>query len=123
VARVVAYYGPRRPRLDEVSRGALDFGPAGVEPVPWYLKNAPRVAERPEVALDSHDSNSLEDVLWEALCRVPEAGADVAELIQLTGMRRSKVYTYLAQLAEQSRAVQVGWGRWRAADPEDGHDE
>ena len=38
-------------------------------------------------------------------------------------MRRSTVYKYLAQLAEQGRAVQVGWGRWRAAAPEDGHDE
>ena len=32
-------------------------------------------------------------------------------------MRRSTVYRYLAQLAEQGRAVQVGWGRWRAANP------
>ena len=38
-------------------------------------------------------------------------------------MRRSTVYKYLAQLAEQGRAVQVGWGRWRAADPEGDDDE
>ena len=65
----------------------------------------------------------LEDALWDALCDVPEDGADVAELMRMTGMRRSTVYKYLAQLAEQGRAVQVGWGRWRAADPGDGHDE
>ena len=41
----------------------------------------------------------------------------------MTGMRRSTVYKYLALLAEQGRAVQVGWGRWRAADPGEGDDE
>ena len=59
-------------------------------------------------------------MLWDALCDAPEDGADVAELMRMTGMRRSTVYKYLAQLAEQGRAVQVGWGRWRAADPGDG---
>jgi DNA-binding IclR family transcriptional regulator len=43
--------------------------------------------------------------------------------MRATGMHRSTVYKYLAQLAEQGRAVQVGWGRWRASDPGDGHDE
>jgi hypothetical protein len=38
-------------------------------------------------------------------------------------MRRSTVYKYLALLADQGRAEQVGWGRWRAADPEGDHDE
>jgi hypothetical protein len=123
VARVVAHYGPRRSGLDGVSRGALDLGPADAEPVPWYLKNAPSVAGEPEGAPAGHDSSSPEDVLWAALCRVPGDGADVAELTRLTGMGRSTVYKYLAQLAEQGRAVQVGWGRWRAADPEGGHGE
>ena len=117
VARVTAYYGPRRPQLDDVSRAALDIGPAAAEPVPWYLMNAPRVADDPGDTPDSDDTNSLEDVLWGALCDAPEDGADVAELMRVTGMRRSTVYRYLAQLAEQGRAVQVGWGRWRAADP------
>lgn len=47
VARVTAHYGPRRPQLDDVSRAALDAGPAVTEPVPWYLKNAPRVPDEP----------------------------------------------------------------------------
>ena len=41
VARIVARYGPHRPQLDDVSRGALDLGPAVAEPVPWYLTDAP----------------------------------------------------------------------------------
>ena len=47
VARVTAHCGPRRPQLDDVSRATLDAGPAVTEPVPWYLKNAPRVPDEP----------------------------------------------------------------------------
>jgi S-DNA-T family DNA segregation ATPase FtsK/SpoIIIE len=123
VARVTARYASYRPQLDGVSHGALNPGPAVAEPVPWYLKNASRVPDEHEEAPGSNDSSSLEDVLWDALCDVPAPGADVAELMRMTGMRRSTVYKYLAQLAEQGRAVQVGWGRWRAANPGDGHGE
>jgi S-DNA-T family DNA segregation ATPase FtsK/SpoIIIE len=123
VARVTAYYRPRRPQLDDVSRAALDIGPASAEPVPWYLKNAPHVADERDDSPVSDDTNSLEDLLWGALRDAPEGGADVAELMRLTGMRRSTVYKYLALLADQGRAVQVGWGHWRAADPGEGHDE
>ena len=123
VARVTAYYGPRRPQLDDVSRVALNLGPTSAEPAPWYLKNAPRVPDEPEDAPSTSDNSSLEDVLWDALRDAPEDGADVAELMRMTGMRRSTVYKYLSQLAERGRAVQVGWGRWRAADSENGHDE
>jgi S-DNA-T family DNA segregation ATPase FtsK/SpoIIIE len=122
VARVGAYYGPRRSQLDDVSRGALGHSPAFAEPVPWYLKNAQRVADEPEDTPDS-DGTSLEDLLWEALCDVPETGADVAELMRMTGLGRSAVYKYLALLAGQGRAVKAGWGRWRAAGRGEGDDE
>jgi S-DNA-T family DNA segregation ATPase FtsK/SpoIIIE len=124
VARVTAYYGPRRPQLDDVSRGALNLAPAAAEPVPWYLVNAQRDADEPANDPGGHDTATLEEVIWAALCSVPEKGADVAGLMRATGLGRSTVYRYLAQLAEQGRAVQVGWGRWRAADPGGGdHDE
>jgi S-DNA-T family DNA segregation ATPase FtsK/SpoIIIE len=123
VARVVAYFAPRRPQLDDVSRAALDLGPAEADPVPWYLKNAPHVPDEPEGAPSTIDNSSLEDVLWDALRDASDDGADVAELMRMTGMRRSTVYKYLAQLAGQGRAIQVGWGRWRASNPEDDHDE
>jgi hypothetical protein len=123
VARVVAHYGPRRPQLDAVSRGALNLGPAEAELVPWYLRNAPRVAGEADDFPGTGDTNSLEDLLWGALCDAPENGADIAGLIRATGMRRSTVYKYLALLADQGRAEQVGWGRWRAANPGDDDDE
>jgi S-DNA-T family DNA segregation ATPase FtsK/SpoIIIE len=123
VARVTAYYGPRCPRLDDVSHAALNSGPASVEPVPWYLVSAPRVPDEPKDAPGGNDGSSLADVLWDALRSAPEDGADVAELMRLTGLGRTAVYKYLALLAEQERAVRVGWGRWRAVDLEEGDDE
>jgi hypothetical protein len=127
VARVTAYYGPRRPQLDPVSHGALNPGPATAGPVPWYLidrtGDAQSDPDEPDVPVSGPDTVTPEGALWAALCAVPEDGADVAELMRMTGLRRSTVYKYLAQLAEQGRAEQVGWGRWRAADPEGGHDE
>jgi DNA-binding IclR family transcriptional regulator len=62
-------------------------------------------------------------LLWEALRDVPDTGADVAELMRMTGLGRSAVYKYLALLAEQGRAVKVGWGRWCAASRGEGDDE
>ena len=35
-------------------------------------------------------------------------------------MGRSTIYRYLGQLADEGRAAQTGWGRWRAATPGDG---
>jgi hypothetical protein len=106
-----------------VSRGAVHPGPTATGPVPWHLKNVPRVPDEPQDVPGSHDSSSLEDVLWDALCGAPEGGADVAELMRMTGLGRSAVYKYLALLAGQGRAVKVGWGRWRTADPGEGDDE
>ena len=128
VSRTVACYGPHRPQLDNVSRAALHPGPAVAEPVPWYLIDRSRDAQsdpdEPGGTPDGYDTTTLEGTLWVALCSAPEDGSDIAELMRTTGMGRSTVYRYLAQLAEDGRAVQVGWGRWRAARPgDDGHDE
>ena len=128
VARVGAYYGPRRPQLDDVSRGALNLGPAVAEPVPWCLVDRRRDAQsdpdEPGGTPDGYDTTTLEGALWAALCSAPEDGADIAELMRETSMGRSTLYRYLAQLAEEGRATQAGWGRWRAVRPrEEGHDE
>jgi S-DNA-T family DNA segregation ATPase FtsK/SpoIIIE len=124
VARVAGYYAPHRPSLDDVSRGALNFGPAVTEPVPWYLINAQRVASEPDDTPDGYDTTTPEGALWVALRSAPEEGSDVAELMRASGMGRSTLYRYLGQLAEEGCAIQVGWGRWRAARPGDGgHDE
>jgi FtsK/SpoIIIE family/IclR helix-turn-helix domain len=119
VARTVTQYAPYRPQLDDVSRAALDLGPTFAEPVPWYLVNRQSDASEPAGTPEDKDITSLDDVLWVALCSAPENGADIAELMRETGMGRSTLYRYLAQLAEEGRATQVGWGLWRASRPGD----
>ena len=127
VARVAAYYGPRRPQLDNVSRAARNLGPAPDKPVPWHRTDrrgdAHSDPDEPGGTSDGNNTTTLEGALWGALCSAPEGGADIADLMRATGMGRSTLYRYLAQLAEDGRAMQTGWGRWRAADPDDDHDE
>jgi hypothetical protein len=123
VTRTTARFASSRPRLDDVSLGAPHLGPEA-ESAPWYATHPHGDAGEPDDTPDDNDSATLEDMLWLALCSAPEDGSDIAELMRATGMGRSTVYRYPSQLAEDGRAVQVGWGRWRAARPGDGgHDE
>ena len=117
VARIVAHYARSRPAAGRrVTRRAQPrHAPGRARPV--VPREPPPRRWRARRRPGRSDTNSPEDVLWDALCDGPEDGADVAELMRATGMRRSTVYKYLAQLAEQGRAIQVGWGRWRAATP------
>ena len=71
------------------------------------------VAER-QTAPEAEEANPFEAALWAELCTAPEQGSDMAELMRATGMGRSTIYRYLGQLADKGRAIQVGWGRWRA---------
>ena len=57
--------------------------------------------------------------LWLALCVAPEEGTDIAELMRVTGWKRTKLYRHLQQHAEAGRAIRVSGGRWRARTPED----
>ena len=61
--------------------------------------------------------------LWFALCVAPDEGIGIGELMRITGMSRPTLYRYLAQHAQAGRAVQVGWGRWRAVTTEEPHGE
>ena len=119
VARVVARYGPHRPPLDDVSRGALNLGPAVAEPAPWYLAGAQRDPDEPGDTPDDNDSTTPEGALWLALCTAPDEGADIAELMRLSGMTRPTLYRHLAAHAQAGRAIQVSRGRWRATTTED----
>jgi S-DNA-T family DNA segregation ATPase FtsK/SpoIIIE len=127
VARVTAYYGPHRPQLDDVSRGALHPSPAPAEPVPWYLVNAHRDAEEPtfeaeyEEAEDSpvrapdESQPGPEEILLAMLTAAPPEGIPVREIIAATGMSRRWVFYRLQQMAAASLAVQMVRGYWRAA--------
>jgi hypothetical protein len=120
VARVAAHYGLQRPELDDVSRAALNLGRAVTEPVPWYLIDPQSRPAEPEEAEDGDDTTTPEGALWLALCTAPEAGADIAQLMRLSGMTRPTLYRHLAAHARAGRAIQVSRGRWRATTTEDG---
>ena len=106
VARIVARYAAAPAALDEVSRGALDLGPAAAEPVQWYLTthgdpgDAQSDPDEPGDAPDGYDTTTPEGALWLALCTAPDDGADIAELMRLSGMTRPTLYRHLAAHAD-----------------------
>jgi hypothetical protein len=119
VARMVARYAWDRPQLDNTSREAVNEPPAAAEPLPWYLVNAQRDAGEPEDTPDDYEPETQEGALWLALCDAPDEGADIAELMRLSGMTRPTLYRHLAAHADAGRAIQVSRGRWRAARPDE----
>jgi S-DNA-T family DNA segregation ATPase FtsK/SpoIIIE len=107
-----------------VSRAALDLGLTAAEQVPWYLVDGTRDAQsdpdEPVGTPDGYDTATPEGALWLALCTAPDEGADIAELMRLSGMTRPTLYRHLAAHAQAGRAIQVSRGRWRATTTEDG---
>jgi S-DNA-T family DNA segregation ATPase FtsK/SpoIIIE len=90
-----------RPRLDEVSRHALD------EAHTARLRS-------PTIGLGGPAERDPEAVLWAVLSGAPEEGIPVPHLMQATGLSRPWVYLRLRELADEGRVVQVSRGRWRA---------
>jgi hypothetical protein len=126
VARIVARFAPGRPSLDEVSRGAPGYGPAAAGPVPWYFhdpygdpSDAQSDPDEPGGTPDGYDTTTPEGALWLALCTAPDDGAEIAELMRLSGMTRPTLYRHLSAHADAGRAIQVSRGRWRATTTED----
>jgi hypothetical protein len=109
VARTVAYYTNGRPQLDDVSRSA-----AARPPLAWDGPRDSQSDQDEPATPNGNHTTSAEDALWLALVRAPDKGADIAELMRASGMGRSTLYRYLTHFADVGRAVQVGWGRWRA---------
>jgi DNA segregation ATPase FtsK/SpoIIIE-like protein len=117
VARTAAHFAASRPQLDDVSRDGI-LGPAD-EPAAWYdTGEAQDDAGEPADTPDD-PGTTPEGALWLALCTAPDEGADIAELLRLTGMSRATLYRHLAQQARAGQAIQVSRGRWRATTTED----
>ena len=109
-----------------MSRGALGSGPAAAEPVQWYAHDpygdpgdAQSDPDEPSDAPEGYDTTTPEGALWLALCTAPDEGADIAELMRLSGMTRPTLYRHLAAHADAGRAIQVSRGRWQATTTED----
>jgi hypothetical protein len=107
VAATAAHYAHYRPRLDEASRRAID---SASRPRPPSGNIHPAAPDSPGTA---------DNALWVALCRAPEEGTEIGELMRMTGWKRTKLYRHLRQYADGGRAIQVSRGRWRAQSPEE----
>jgi hypothetical protein len=105
---------PDNPRGDFVFLRQVSLGPAAAEPVSWYLVDRTRDAQsdpdEPGDTPDGYETTTPEG----ALCTAPDEGADVAELMRLSGMTKPTLYRHLAAHAVVGRAIQVSRGRWRA---------
>src|SRR5579872_4257958 len=88
-----------RPRLDAISRNALEarqpIHPDAAPPSPDPSHNAPR------------------DALWLALQQASNEGTGIGELMRITGWKRTKLYRHLQMHAHDGRALQVSRGHWR----------
>ncbi len=117
VAETAARYAGQRPDLDQQSQRAILT--AG-DPRSILDGNSARDTSSPEAGrLAGGNSATAEDALWLALCIAPEEGAEIGELMRITGMKRTKLYRHLREHAEAGRAVQVSRGHWRARTTEE----
>jgi hypothetical protein len=113
VAATAANYAPNRPRLDDISRHAIHSASRPHAP------SADSGHARANSAATAGATETAGDALWLALCAAPEEGAEIAELMRITGWKRTKLYRHLREHAEAGRAIRVSGGRWRARTPED----
>jgi hypothetical protein len=104
VTETAARYAGTRPGLDAVSRQALTPRPATLS-----TDTGPRESRE-----NTDTQLSTENVLWRALCQAPDDGADIGELMRVTGWKRTTLYRHLREHADSGRAIQVSRGRWRA---------
>ena len=108
VTETAARYAGYRPELDAGSRRAVDSARRSHAPA-WESGPSAPNSQAPEDARETAD-----DTLWRALCAAPAEGAEISELMRMTGWKRPKLYRHLREHADAGRAVQVSRGRWRA---------
>ena len=115
VADTAARYAGNRPTLDEQSQRAI-LAPGNHRPA--AESDSSENYDSPDADAESTTA-SAQETLWLALCMAPDEGAEIGELIRVTGMSRPTLYRRLAEHAMAGRAVQVSRGRWRAITTEE----
>ncbi len=113
VADTAARHASTRPPLDGVSLRAVEERARAHPDAPADPVGTTHQAGGRGSPDDDRDSPGA--LLWLALCVAPQEGADIAELMNASGMTRPTLYRHLAEHARAGRAVQVSRGRWRAA--------
>ena len=115
VTDTAARYAGYRPALDEQSQRAIR-----ATSNPYLAPESDSSDDYDSREADAESSaGGADETLWLALCMAPEEGADIGELLRVTGMSRPTLYRRLADHARAGRAVQVSRGRWRATTTEE----
>ena len=97
VGPAAAHYASYRPRLDETSRRAIE---SAARP------HAPSADSGPAGSPDTADARETAGTaLWLALCQAPADGADVTDLIRMTGRTRTRLDRHRRQYAGAGRAI------------------
>jgi len=112
VVDTAARYAGNRPGLDQESQHAIittgshrpirESSSAGNSDSPDAGQPAPA------------ESTTGEKALRIALCMAPEEGAEIGDLMRVTGMTRPTIYRHLREHVKAGSVVQVSRGRWRA---------
>jgi hypothetical protein len=88
-----------RPRFDETSRRAIESADRPHAP---SADSGP--ADSPGTA-DARETTGT--AVWLALCQASDEGADVTELVRMTGWKRARLDRYRRQYAGAGRAIGV----------------
>jgi S-DNA-T family DNA segregation ATPase FtsK/SpoIIIE len=111
VTETASQHAALRPRLDEVSRLAMEERSDSRA----YAEAA--TAEAGAGDSEETDGGAPDALLWAMLSRAPAEGIPVADLVAATGMSHRWVNYRLRALADVGRAVQIKRGIWRATEP------
>jgi hypothetical protein len=111
VTETASRHAPLRPRLDEVSRLAME------ERSDSLAYAAAATPDAGAANSDETDSRDPDVLLWAALSRASDEGLPVADLVAATGMSHRWVNYRLKALADVGRAVQIKRGVWRPTEP------
>jgi hypothetical protein len=103
-----------RPRLDEISRRAINDQTTG-NARPLGNPTDPTPVSEPANQRDRGGDPDL--ILWAALTDAPDEGIPTAHLMIATGMSRRTLYRRLNDLIKHGRVTQVSRGRYRATQP------
>jgi hypothetical protein len=117
VADTAGRFACNRPDLDEESQHAI-IGASNPRPI--REGNSADSSNSLDVDQSAPaESTTAEDALWMALCMAPDEGAEIGDLMRVSGMTRSTTYRHLREHVNAGRVVQISRGRWRARTTEE----
>jgi hypothetical protein len=107
VSKTASRHAETRPELDETSRRAIEEARHTQPPI--------AAPDAPPGLAPGRTADAAQIALWAALSGAPDEGLTAPELLAATGMSRPTLYRRLRAYVRTGRAIQVSFGRYRAA--------